>query len=380
MRKVLFWAHLVLGIAAGIIVLIMSVTGVLLGFERQVVAWADRMANRPVSAQGQQPVSIEKLLSGLGDKPASVTLRNDPKAPVEASFGRERTVFLDPYDGTTLGEGSKTTHEFFASVVAVHRWLATTGSARASGRAVTGACNLLFLFLVFTGPFLWLPSKWRWRNVRAALFFRSGLTGKARDWNWHNVAGIWTFIPLAFIVASGVVMSYGWASDLLYRVTGTEVPAREVRASGGPPDRNGGPRGGRGRADQWNGVDLLVAVAMQKSPAWRSIGVRPAGENVAFTIDEGTGGQPQKRGQLLLQRATGSVVGWEPFSSNNAGRQLRMWSRFVHTGEAGGAIGQVVATVASAAAVLMVWTGFALTWRRFRASRVRQPSRSAIAA
>ena len=42
LRKIIFWLHLVAGIIAGAVVLVMSVTGVLLAFERQMVEWADR--------------------------------------------------------------------------------------------------------------------------------------------------------------------------------------------------------------------------------------------------------------------------------------------------------------------------------------------------
>ena len=41
-RKTIFWTHLVCGVAAGLVVLMMSVTGVLLTYERQMLAWADR--------------------------------------------------------------------------------------------------------------------------------------------------------------------------------------------------------------------------------------------------------------------------------------------------------------------------------------------------
>ena len=37
MRRVLFWSHLLAGVAAGVVILIMSITGALLGFERQIV-------------------------------------------------------------------------------------------------------------------------------------------------------------------------------------------------------------------------------------------------------------------------------------------------------------------------------------------------------
>jgi uncharacterized iron-regulated membrane protein len=41
-RKILFWLHLCTVVAAGIVVLTMSVTGVLLMYEKQMTAWSDR--------------------------------------------------------------------------------------------------------------------------------------------------------------------------------------------------------------------------------------------------------------------------------------------------------------------------------------------------
>jgi hypothetical protein len=40
-----------------------------------------------------------------------------------------------------------------------------------------------------------------------------------------------------------------------------------------------------------------------------------------------------------------------------------------------GLAGQTVAGLVSAAACVLVWTGFALAWRRFRAWRVRSQER-----
>ena len=42
LRKIIFWLHLTAGVVAGTVILVMSVTGVLLAFERQIVAFAER--------------------------------------------------------------------------------------------------------------------------------------------------------------------------------------------------------------------------------------------------------------------------------------------------------------------------------------------------
>ena len=53
LRKVLFWCHLAAGVTAGVVILIMSVTGALLTYEKQIIAWADtrHYAVAPPSAE-----------------------------------------------------------------------------------------------------------------------------------------------------------------------------------------------------------------------------------------------------------------------------------------------------------------------------------------
>jgi uncharacterized iron-regulated membrane protein len=374
LRKSLFWIHLSAGAAAGIVVLIMCVTGVLLGFERQILAWADRGAYRSAPAPGRQRLDVEALLAKLPDAPSSITLRSDPTEPAEAGFGRERTVYLNPYTGSILGEGSKRAHDFFQQVTNWHRWLAAGTENRAAGRAITGASNLLFLLLILSGPFLWLPRKFSRQHLKPILVPRLSLAGKARDFNWHNALGIWSAGPLAIVVASSVVMSYGWANNLLYTLTGTQAPQ-----SGGL--RPAGPRGGRGekRLPNYAGLDELWLRAEKQVPNYRSISLRLEGAP-AFTIDSGSGGQPDRRATLTFNRRTGEVVSWEPFSKLNAGRRLRSYARFAHTGEAGGLAGQVAASAASASGAFLAYTGLALALRRLHAWRVRRAAKTPEAA
>ena len=52
------------------------------------------------------------------------------------------------------------------------------------------------------------------------------------------------------------------------------------------------------------------------------------------------------------------------FDTLSAGQRARRLLRFLHTGEALGIGGQIIATVASLGAAIMVWSGFALSTRR----------------
>jgi uncharacterized iron-regulated membrane protein len=379
LRTLLFWLHLATGVTVGVVVLVMSVTGVLLTYEKQMLRWADTrgMNGAPPSANAPRldvATLVDRARAASPGTPTAITWRAGANAPIEVAYGRERTLFLNAYTGAVLGQGSSGTRRFFRTITDWHRWLGREGPRRALGKSITGLANLGFLFIVLSGLYLWWPRHWTHRTLRSVTLFRRGLRSKARDFNWHNVIGLWSWTPLVIVVASGVVMSYPWASNLVYRSVGETPPA--PRPPGAPAsaagDSRDGPRTGR-RAEVsplvLTGLDSLVARATQRVDGWRSITLTLPSKPDApatFAIDAGTGGQPQKRAELQLDRATGAEVRWQPFSAGTPGRRLRSILRFAHTGEVLGIVGQTIAGLVSLGAVFLVYTGLALAWRRLR--------------
>lgn len=391
MRKVLFWMHLTAGLTVGVVVLMMSVTGVALMYEKQMMRWAD-VRSLPTQPQGTAPMPVEDLIARVRDQrrglPSSVTWRNGAAEPVLMSYGRENVAYVDGATGIVLGEGSKATRKFFHTMTDWHRYVGREGEGRAVGKAITGACNLAFLFMVLSGLYLWFPREWTRRRFGAILWFRGGLAGKARDFNWHNVIGFWCLVPLFFIVISGSVISYPWASNLVYTLTGSEAPP--LQAKGGESKKDGAKRAkkGEGRpagpaglfatppADlPLNGVNAAFERARAARSHWESITLRLPASNrapVVLTVDEAGPGRADLRSTVTLRRETGEITVASEYDTFNAGRKARTWLRFAHTGEVYGIVGQTIAGLASLGAVFLVYTGVALSLRRFAAWRRRR--------
>lgn len=358
-RKILFWSHLVAGCAGGLVILLMCATGVLLTYERQMQTKAEISTFVVVApAIGANRLPLEELLGRQEwTGTPTITLRSSASAPIEVNRGKAGVVYLDPYSGQELGRPNLARREFFQKVRGWHRWLTLEGEWRVWGKAITGACTLAFVFLVLSGMFIWIPRVWSWKHLRPITWFRGGLSGKARDFNWHNTIGIWSAVPLFFVIISALPISYPWANQLIYQVTGTEMP----KAANTPA-----PKGAPNAA----GVDRLLEVA-KGEPGWQSVSFRldPGVGPLTFTVDRGDGGQPQRRSTLTLDRATATVAKSERFEDFNAGRKVRAFSRFLHTGEALGIVGQTVAGIVSTGGAVLVWTGIALSLRRFIARR-----------
>src|SRR6185503_11746950 len=367
LRRIIFWCHLPVGVLAGLVILNMCVTGVLLTYEKQITSWADTRGYRSAPPATQtQHLSIETLITkardARGANPTSITLKADPAAPAEIGFGRETTLFVNPYTGSIYGEGSQRVRSFFRGVTEWHRWLGAKGENRNVARAITGACNLGFLFLVMSGFYLWWPRNWNLKSLRNVTWFKRRLPSKARYFNWHNVIGFWSAVPLFIVVLSAVVISYTWAGNLVYRIAGETPPA--------PRANQPAPASTNNQVDLTKNLNSAWLRAEQQSSDWRSITMQlpaSATTQLTFNIDSGSGGQPQRRAQLVLDRTNGDVVRWEPFSSYTRGRQLRSILRFAHTGEVVGVVGQTIAGLVSTGGAFLVITGLALAIRRLRA-------------
>jgi uncharacterized iron-regulated membrane protein len=376
--------HLAAGVTAGVIVFVMSFTGALLALKPQILNRIEADVRVVTPPAGATRLGVQALVAAVRTarpdaRPATVTLQADPAASAAVGLGRDGTIFVDPYSGRVLGEGNKRAQLFFRTVEDWHRWLGVSGDHRATARSVTGASNCAFFVLALTGPYLWWPRTWSWSNVRAIVWFRSARNGRARDFNWHNVIGLWCAPILIVLTLTGIVMSYPWANSLLFRAAGSPPPI----AGGGGGGQANGPRDGDGRAAPLpENLDASWARAVEQVPTWRSITARlpaRAGAPIVFTIVDAQSWNAFARSQLTVSTKNAAVSKWEPYEAQSRGQKWRGWVRFGHTGELAGLPGQILAGLACAGATVLVWTGLALAFRRLL-NRRRVATRSNAAA
>ena len=380
LRKTIFWAHLAVGVTGAVVILMLAVTGVILTYEAQLNRWALRDYRAEPPAPGVVPLGLDELMARVvdGRQPAglvtSVALQRDPREPAVVELGAGDTVHVDRFTGEALGDGNTRMQRFLQGVLYWHRWFALDGEQRIVGRTIVAVANLGFLFLLVSGIYLWWPSsrsRTAWRN---ALWFRTGLRGRTRDFNWHNVIGFWSAVPLAIIVFSGAMISYQWAADLVHRLAG-DTPPFQQSPRPWESDARDDPAPTRDPATPLVELQALVARAGAETPAWRTLTIDlPASIHrpVVVAVDRGTGRQPSKREDLLFDRATGELVRRAGYPTFTRGFKVRRWLRFAHTGEVYGVVGQSVAGVVSLGAAVMVWTGLAMSWRRFFGSSGRK--------
>ncbi len=139
-HKLIFWSHLLAGLIGGLVIFIMSATGVILMYEHQMVEYAERDVREvaPPSADARR-LSLDEIVAKAREqnpkaRPTGVVLRNEPTASVAVGFGREGATYINPYSGAVLGQGSK-----------LHDWLLC-------GCQVAEHTNAVFPYDSFTFP------------------------------------------------------------------------------------------------------------------------------------------------------------------------------------------------------------------------------------
>lgn len=374
LRKVLFWIHLAIGVSVALPVFVMCVTGALMTYERQIEAWGDRWSVKAHESSKQARTLdleglIQKIREARGVDPSAITVFADNTQPVTIELDGKpaRVLHVDADSGKIAGDTSRKVRLAFQKIRAWHLALGVSGSHHQSFRVLVNATNLVALFLAILGLLLWIPKHWSWKHLRPIVMFRSGLAGRARDFNWHNAIGIWSAGPLLIIVWTGAALSYGWArqlTDRLINAGNTEWAAwhRADSAAFAPKFETQ-----ENVAPDARPVDLdaLLARAKAQMPEWKAITIvvpQPDSKLVYFTIDT-SGDGIRDVSALGLDRA-GKVVSFIPGGAD--GVSPTSFVRYGHTGEAWGVAGQTIAGVASLGGALLVWTGVALSLRRLR--------------
>lgn len=376
LRRIVFWIHLLAGLIAGVVIAIMSATGIAIAFEEEILAWIDRDVSRieAPATPGAASLSIAELTQRIAaERPDfavnAVAVSSDPLAAYEFHAGRDGLLYVDPYTGAMRESEAHAAHDFIHKLEEWHRWLGAKDGLNSTARLVTGVCNLAFVVLCVTGLYLWFPRRWSRRALRPLLGFVRGYRGKARDYNWHTVFGFWS-LPVLFVLAvTAVAISFEWGHRLVFILTGEEPPkARNYGMMAVPPPvvPLPVPDAAPLAAEAW------IVSLRREFPEWQKIQIRLPAE-ISLTAPKPINGgvtlpdyMPSRAYvPVALDPFTGEVLQAVRFTDRSAGLQARVWIRFLHTGAAFGLPGKIIATLATAASLVLVWTGFALSWRRF---------------
>lgn len=375
-RLVVFWLHLAAGVICGLVIAVLCFTGTALAFEKELTVWAERDARQIAApAPGTPRLGVDELSARLRAtfpeaKPTSIVVSRDSLTAVAFAVNRTEGYHANPYTGEVRRPASHAMGRFMETMFEWHRYLGLSGESRPHGRLATGIANLSFCFLAASGLVLWWPRSLSWRAFRPGIWFTQNLTGRARDCNRHNTVGFWCAPVLIGLTLTAMPISFRWAAELTYTLTGTPLPASGPQSSGAPPPAATVPAAAADARPVSR--DAMLETVQDTLPAWQTVTFRfthsPAAtkpQPASFTVREAGTWPRTATTTLQFDPFSGTLLQRDGYDGLSPARKVRAWSRYLHTGEALGGWAQFVAAVASLGGCFLVYTGFSLAWRRF---------------
>jgi sulfite reductase (NADPH) flavoprotein alpha-component len=406
LRKILFQAHWLIGITAGIVMAVVGVTGGMLSFEHQLLYFFNPgvMHIMPPGTQALSPVElIERMqTANPGRRVVTVTLSADPKDTAKVGFAadaqpaqsvpggqrRGEMRYVDPYTGAVLAKPQG--EAFFRTVMQIHRWLA----AGETGKQIVGAATIGLVVLCLSGLYLRWPR--RLSDWRAWFVFRLALKGRSFLWELHAVIGTWALLFYLMAGLTGLYWSYGWYRDVLFAITGAPRPVQA--GTGGnraaPPDSAKADAGKQNKAREGERDIEMPRESRQANigPAWDTFR-REVPEFSTATLR-----LPEKPGQPVQityldrdarhDRATnrvmlagdGKILQHERYAKKPAGAKIMSSIFALHSGSFFGEAGVILMMLASLAMPLFPITGWMMYLDRRRKKSGRRRARIPVPA
>jgi uncharacterized iron-regulated membrane protein len=382
MKKLAHQLHLVLGLASGLVVMVVCLTGAVCLFDDELTDAFEPWRKVPIKARPQMGperlMTIASAHTGL-QQPSSVTVGPDGRAAqvAFASWGGPRTtVFLNPYDGRVTGVVQQEADEksFFEFMMDGHRrlWL-----PREVGGKVVSYATLLFLVTLLTGLLLWLPRKLSRTTLRNGLTLKRGANARRRLFDLHNVLGFYVLLPLIVASFTGLIFGLPWFSRSVYWLTsgGGEMKPYVLPPSTPPSTPTGAAS-----------PDLLFAKILAESPDAEQLYLAlPADSAGCYRVSVvHQMGSYYKQDNLFFDQYTlRELSGSGPWAGRYrdgtfADKAMHAALDF-HEGRVLGLFGRILMFWAALIGASLPVTGF-LMWRKRRAARQAAPSRPIPAA
>ncbi|WP_037505971.1 PepSY-associated TM helix domain-containing protein [Pedobacter jeongneungensis] len=218
LKKLNAWLHLWLGLASGIVVVILGITGCILVFEQEIKSLSSPwlFAEKPAGGAILPPSKIYRSVKNQlpGKEIHSVWYHGENRSAA-VTINSDSTVYVNPYTAKVI---AMVHHEdFFEFIDDGHRrlWLPDK-----IGKQVIGWSTFIFFILLITGLILWWPKKWNKTGKDQSFKIKWKARFKRVNYDLHNVLGFYSLLFALIMAITGLIMSFSWFNKGIYWLTG----------------------------------------------------------------------------------------------------------------------------------------------------------------
>jgi uncharacterized iron-regulated membrane protein len=360
LRKPLLWIHLVTGLAAAIVLLLLGATGALLVFENEIDHALNASLFR-IQAQGVR-LPLDDLVKKVetankGSRVASATLPAEDDIACSLTLkvppGKTLGVTANPYTGEVIGP-LDSANTFIRKAHQFHKNLLLGPP----GGLINGCGAILLVGLALTGIVLWWPRK---------LWTLGGPKSSGRlSFDLHNFLGFYSSVFMLIFGVTGIVIHWDEeAMQLAGRLSGQQptlpMPKVPSSAPGAKPLSAGAAYTAATNAVPGAKVTTIMGLGSMNAPI-----------RVFMRFPEDR--TPAGRTNVYLHPTTGEVLLAQ--TSRNAPapyRFIKLWNRQFHTGDVLGWPSRILAAVTSISLPMLAITGPLIWWNRITRKRKMAP-------
>lgn len=354
-KKAFGKVHLWLGLASGLIVFVVALSGSILVFEEEMELLFHRKLLK-VEEVKQQRKSYDEMAAIVqaaypGKQIKGFNIYPDPERSVIFSVGKNKEelwlVGVDQYTGKVLGYQDH--HKrFFTIVLQLHRYL-LMGKV---GKAITGVSCLIFITLLISGLIIWWPA------TKAAIKQRFRIKWKAKfkrvNWDFHAVFGFYSFIFLLTIAATGLVWSYPWVNKMIFVISDGKSQVKYKAPNNISPENASTTGIFEKVVAETNRQLSYVGEVRVSVPLEDSISINVFKENKEIRL-------ANVASAAWFDRRSGEVLRVRPYEKESTGMKVRRLIYPIHTGSLYGWPTKIIAFVVTLFAASLPVTG-TLIW------------------
>lgn len=386
-RKVAGFLHLWLGLASGIVVFILGVTGCLYVFQKEIsdILYHKQFYVTPPANAVTLPVSQLKEIAqkALNSPNVNVTTYTDHEKAWEFLYFKRgnkdgltffdevetyKSAFINPYTGQVTGIMDYEKN-FFVIVKYLH-WSLLLNTKY--GQPIVAYSTLIFVIMLITGMILWWPKNLKKSNLNKSFKIKWKAKFKRLNYDLHNVPGFYALLITLVLALTGMVWGMSWFQTIVYVVASqsTTPPKQRELSSDSTAVAVKKP------------LDIAFAVARDQFKDARRIGLFFSGERKSEVISAyGFRGKEDYYDVDVLQfdQFTGALLGRENFKDKNNGEKIISMNYDIHVGVVLGLTGKILAFFGSFIAASLPVTGFMIWLGRKNKKQVKPVSSLAVA-
>lgn len=307
--------------------------------------------------EGKGEGRAEAKENAQGDvKAISQSEKKDKSAGAEKGAPKKekggRTAFVNPYTGKVV-ELYSYQQTFYYQIFSLHRWLL----AGPTGKVITGASTLIFVFILITGIVLWWPKTRNIFKQRIKVKWDGGW--KRLNHDLHVVLGFYAAIFLFVSAFTGLTWSYEWFSNGLYAMLSTSPKpmAAPVSAPAAVPE---------GKHISYETALATVRQSVPDAIFYTLSAPKDSTASFMVSLLPANAFQEAATTTYYLDQFSGKVLQSQTFAQRNLGQKIRGTIKPLHTGAIFGMPSKILALFVALLGVIFPTTGTIMWLNRTR--------------